>query len=200
MDSLEEKVEVELTVAEERAQFEKEKLSRRQALARIGFQAGAAAIAALTADELLRKVGKEMQRRTKDHKVAQQVAKELSNAGVAFAAPPPCWPGVGPCGNIGNVYNYCRYHFFYYGAPPGGPRPIQPDPAQGAMDACKHCCEAVYGTNGDCNGIYPPGGKVQAISDCQSNCQSRGGTPFDNITSPSPPVLNPCAITPELPM
>lgn len=85
MDSLEEKVEVELTVAEERAQFEKEKLSRRQALARIGFQAGAAAIAALTADELLRKVGKEMQRRTKDHKVAQQVAKELSNAGVANA-------------------------------------------------------------------------------------------------------------------
>ena len=87
MDSLEEKVEVELTVAEERAQFEKEKLSRRQALARIGFQAGAAAIAALTADELLRKVGKEMQRRASDNKVAQQVAKELNNAGVAFAIP-----------------------------------------------------------------------------------------------------------------
>ncbi|WP_395142292.1 hypothetical protein [Armatimonas sp.] len=82
--------EVELTAAEKLAQFEKEKLSRRQALARFGFQAGAAAVAALTADELLRKVGKEMQRRAGDNKVAQQVASEFQNAGLALATPPEC--------------------------------------------------------------------------------------------------------------
>ncbi|WP_395089076.1 hypothetical protein [Armatimonas sp.] len=81
---------VELTAAEKLAQFEKEKLSRRQALARFGFQAGAAAVAALTADDLLRKVGKEMQRRAGDNKIALQVAKEFQEAGIAFATPPTC--------------------------------------------------------------------------------------------------------------
>jgi hypothetical protein len=82
MDNVEK---TELTAAEKLAQMEKEKLTRRQALARFGFQAGAAAVAALTADELLRKVGTEMQRRAGDNRVAQQVAKELNGAGVAFA-------------------------------------------------------------------------------------------------------------------
>ena len=85
MDNVEKMVEGELTAAQKLAQFEKEKLTRRQALAKFGFQAGAAAVAALTADELLRKVGKEMQRRAEDNKVAQQVAKEFQQAGVAFA-------------------------------------------------------------------------------------------------------------------
>lgn len=75
-----------LTLAEKRAKLENEKLTRRQALARFGFQAGAAAVAALTADDLLRKVGEELQRRSGDNKVVQQVAKELNSAGVAFAA------------------------------------------------------------------------------------------------------------------
>ena len=100
MDNVENTVEeVELTAAEKLAQFEKEKLSRRQALARFGFQAGAAAIAALTADELLRKVGKEMQRRAGDNKVAQQVAREFQQAGVANALAIVPDPHVG-AGNI----------------------------------------------------------------------------------------------------
>ncbi|WP_395137584.1 hypothetical protein [Armatimonas sp.] len=94
MDNVENTVEeVELTAAEKLAQFEKEKLSRRQALARFGFQAGAAAVAALTADELLRKVGKEMQRRAGDNKVAQQVAREFQQAGVANAVAAESDPG-----------------------------------------------------------------------------------------------------------
>jgi hypothetical protein len=64
---------------------EKAKLTRRQALARFGFQAGAAAVAALTADDLLRKVGEEMQKRAGDSEVANAVAKEFKNAGVVFA-------------------------------------------------------------------------------------------------------------------
>ncbi len=70
-------------------QIEAERLSRRQALGRIGFLAGAAAVAALTSDELLRKVGAEMQKRAGDSQVANQVAKELRGAGVAMATGQP---------------------------------------------------------------------------------------------------------------
>lgn len=85
MDNVEKVEEVELTAAEKLEQFEKEKLSRRQALAKFGFQAGAALVATLTADDLLRAVGKEMRKRAGDNKVAQQVAKEFQQVGVAFA-------------------------------------------------------------------------------------------------------------------
>lgn len=66
-------------------QIEAEKLSRRAALGRIGFLAGASAVAALTSDELLRKVGAEMQRRAGNNKVVNQVSKELQASGVALA-------------------------------------------------------------------------------------------------------------------
>ena len=92
MDNVEKMVEVELTAAQKLAQFEKEKLTRRQALAKFGFQAGAAAVAALTADDLLRKVGQEMRKRAGDNKVAQQVASEFEKAGVAHAVVVPCAP------------------------------------------------------------------------------------------------------------
>jgi hypothetical protein len=69
--------------------LEREKMTRRQALGRIGFLAGASAVAALTSDELTRLVGKEMQRRAGDSKVVAQVAKEFENAGVASAAGRP---------------------------------------------------------------------------------------------------------------
>lgn len=62
----------------------------------LGFQSGAAA--ALTADDLFRKVGAEMRKRAKDNQVAQQVAKELERAGVAEAAAatgPVQWCGSG---------------------------------------------------------------------------------------------------------
>jgi hypothetical protein len=78
----------EVSSAEKLASLEKAKLTRRQALSKLGFQAGAAAVAALTADELLRKVGQVMQQHAGDNRVAQQVAKEFQQAGVAFAIPP----------------------------------------------------------------------------------------------------------------
>jgi hypothetical protein len=95
-------------------QIEAERLSRRQALGRIGFLAGASAIAALTSDELLRKVGAEMQKRAGDNKVADQVAKELQAAGMANAVGvPPCDPELGfdicpptCCESCSDTYNY----------------------------------------------------------------------------------------------
>jgi hypothetical protein len=164
MDSETSKVEVELTATEKLAQFEKEKLSRRQALARIGFQAGAAAIAALTADELLRKVGKEMQRRAGDNKVAQQVAKEFVNAGVANAVPievpieedgiakEPMPPGLAGCDGV-DTGQYCR--------------------GQGGLHACWDCCDRMYrpdppgpGLAGPCYSPIPTYGRLQ----CRSHC------------------------------
>jgi hypothetical protein len=73
--------------------YERQAMTRRQALGRLGFLAGAAAVAALGVDDLTRLVGKEMERRVGDDKTARKVAQEFSNAGVAFASPsepPPC--------------------------------------------------------------------------------------------------------------
>lgn len=66
-------------------QVEAEALTRRAALGRIGFLAGAAAVAALTSDDLTRLVGRELQKRAGDNKVVEQVAKELQGAGIAIA-------------------------------------------------------------------------------------------------------------------
>jgi hypothetical protein len=158
MDNTEKKVEVELTAAQKLAQMEKEKLTRRQALARFGFQAGAAAVAALTADELLRKVGKDMQRRAGDNKVAQQVAKELSNAGVvsAAAATPFCEnKPSGLAGCLGaDTGPYCRSH-------------------NGNISDCRKCCEDMYAMPT----LVPPalGGPCceflsNRVGICQSSC------------------------------
>jgi hypothetical protein len=76
-------------------QIEAERLSRRQALGRIGFLAGMSAVAALTSDDLLRKVGVEMQKRAGDNKTVNAVAKELQAAGVAQAVVSPCLAACG---------------------------------------------------------------------------------------------------------
>jgi hypothetical protein len=101
-------------------QINAEAMSRRQALGRIGFLAGATAIAALTSDELFRKVGAEMQKRTGDNKVVEQVAKEFRDAGVAFATDPVgttatpdptgCWTPAcdNACNNSGQI-GFCLH-------------------------------------------------------------------------------------------
>lgn len=69
-------------------QIELERLTRRQALRKLGFGAGLSAFMLLGVDDLARMVGAEMQKRAGDNKVAEQVAKEFQNAGIAFAAGP----------------------------------------------------------------------------------------------------------------
>jgi len=85
------------SVEERRAKWEREKLTRRQSLARFGFLAGAAAVAALTTDDLARMVGKELQKRAGDNRIVGQVAKELQAAGIAEAKTTP-----GPCTDFAN--------------------------------------------------------------------------------------------------
>ncbi|MGC4046327.1 MAG: hypothetical protein QM758_21260 [Armatimonas sp.] len=69
-------------------QIETERMNRRQALGRIGFLAGMSAVAAMTSDELLRRVGHEIQKRSSDGQIINAVAKEFQSAGVVLADTP----------------------------------------------------------------------------------------------------------------
>ena len=110
-------------------QIEAEKLSRRQALGRIGFLAGAAAVASLTSDELTRLVGRELQKRSGDNKVVDQVAKELQASGVAGAA------GVAIDCDPQSTGTSC------YGSYPG---------TGSVIGYCNTCCENLYGFGKTC--------------------------------------------------
>ena len=73
-------------VETKRERFERERLSRRQALKRFGMTSAMTAFALFSVDDLARMVGKAMQQRAGDNKVAEQVAQEFQEAGVSFAA------------------------------------------------------------------------------------------------------------------
>lgn len=157
------------TVEERRAQWEAEKLTRRQSLARFGFLAGAACVAALTADELTRKVGEELSKRAGDNQVAQKVASEFKNAGVAFAGAcqTPIWPldeeiyteivNTDFCSDY-YVYRYCSYHF-------------KCTPVNTKTSRCEDCCRKVYWPGSGCAGHY----SSYRISECQRMCRELQG-------------------------
>jgi hypothetical protein len=152
---------VELTAAEKLAQFEKEKLTRRQALARFGFQAGAAAVAALTADDLLRAVGKEMRNRAGDNKVAQQVASEFEKAGMAHAlAIPVCDENGGCTACITALRNYNHQHC-------GGPVQI----CEAKTNNCITMCADV-----NCNPDDEENKNMSAFIACIKECAKSNGT------------------------
>ena len=68
-----------------RAQFEAERMTRRAALRKFGFGAGMAALLALSSDDLARMAAAKLKQHAGDSKVANQVANEFRNAGLAFA-------------------------------------------------------------------------------------------------------------------
>ena len=65
--------------------FEREQLTRRQALRKFGITSAMATFALFSVDDLARMVGKAMQQRAADNKVAEQVAQEFQHAGIALA-------------------------------------------------------------------------------------------------------------------
>ena len=69
--------------------FERERLTRRQALRKFGITAGVATFAMFSVDDLARMVGNAMQQRVGDNKIAGQIAQEFQQAGVAFASVSP---------------------------------------------------------------------------------------------------------------
>jgi hypothetical protein len=127
--------------SEELVAFEQEKMSRRRALGRLGFLAGAAAVAALTSDELLRKVGDKLAQNAGDNKVAQQVAKEFQAAGVALASPSgnPCSGcSTGCTANVGFTCEACAQSCGI-GSKKWVPKQCYSDPS-----TCNTCCQAQY--------------------------------------------------------
>lgn len=73
------------SAAEALKKHEAAKMSRRAVLSKVGLQFGAAALLALSVDDLARKVTATIAARDKDNQVAQAVANEFKNAGIAFA-------------------------------------------------------------------------------------------------------------------
>jgi hypothetical protein len=95
-------------IVEAKSSYEQQAMTRRQALGRLGFLAGAAAVAALSVDDLVRLAGREMEKRAGDNKLARKVAQEFSNAGVALAVPPSACGGPACSGNCsGTARYYC---------------------------------------------------------------------------------------------
>lgn len=68
-----------------RAKFEAARLTRRQALAKFGFGAGAAALLALSSDDIARMAAAKLKQHAGDNQIAHLVANELKDAGVAHA-------------------------------------------------------------------------------------------------------------------
>jgi len=82
-------------VETQRERFERERLSRRQALKRFGMTSAMATFALFSVDDLARMVGKAVEQRAADNKVVEQVAKEFQKAGIAMA-------DLGPGGSNGS--------------------------------------------------------------------------------------------------
>ena len=98
--------------------FERERLSRRQALKRLGMTSAMATFALFSVDDLARMVGKAMQQRAGDNKVAAQIAKEFQQAGVVLAwgdTGSTCWASgqsfnCAGCGAGGATQGTCCSH------------------------------------------------------------------------------------------
>lgn len=165
-------------------QIEAERMSRRQALGRIGFLAGASAVAALTSDELFRKVGAEMQRRAGDNKIADQVAKEFQAAGIALAVETPC-DGCGNCTPSANIVclvcnGGCN--------DTGGANKKRPcKKCSSVSSSCGTCCTNYNSGVVNCTSTYPPPSQenldcmqtvTNGLTSClkNNNCNSNPGT------------------------
>lgn len=109
-------------------QIEQERLTRRQALRKLGFGAGLSAFMLLGVDDLARMVGAEMQKRAGDSKVANQIAKEFQSAGVALAS---------PSGSGGTICDHCCTQYQY--------------DMQGAI---AEYCYCVTHSGSGCKGLY----------------------------------------------
>jgi hypothetical protein len=133
--------------------LERERLSRREALKKIGITSAMATFALFSVDDLARIAGNALQRNSNDNRIAKQLASELRSAGLAFAT------GDSRCGGA-------------YVSPGGGSTPctdLQNGTVSGdaAVNACLACNDSRFcGCNG---GTYPTGDAPPC-----SNCHGTG--------------------------
>lgn len=137
-----------------RKRFEDERMTRREALRRIGLMMGMATFAMLSVDDLARFSAKKLQEHEVSKGIGDSLANEFRSAGVAFAnpsGPPPPDPSGPP-------------------PDPSGGSCDEPNPsgmsAQGAGDSCDSCTHACNVAHKKCSdGCYRPPG-----------CQEGGGS------------------------
>jgi hypothetical protein len=131
--------------------FERERLSRRQALKRLGMTSAMATFALFSVDDLARMVGKAMQQRAADNKVAAQVAQEFQNAGIVMAN--------------GASGAYCQSNY-NCGACPDS-------------TSLGQCCGLNFTSPSNCciNATWP--GTVQSCQNCCSDVTSYGRSGFN---------------------
>ena len=100
--------------------LEREQLSRRAALRKLGYTSVLSVFALFSVDDLARMVGKAMEQKARDSEVAEVVARELQQDGVTSAATTATFP-YGVCNTFQNTgvgcnacnnerYNYCIAH------------------------------------------------------------------------------------------
>lgn len=107
------------TIETPREKFERERLTRRQALKRFGMTSAMATFALFSVDDLARMVGGAMERQARNSKIAAQVAQEFQQAGVAFAGGPTS-PGTSGgvncadcCNHYQNSHDACYSQWCY---------------------------------------------------------------------------------------
>jgi len=93
---------------EARRKFEAEKMTRRAALRKLGITSGMAFFSLFAVDDLARVAIKQMRQNEATHDIAETVAREFQNAGIAFADDPPittggCLPGNGVIAGCGGA-------------------------------------------------------------------------------------------------
>jgi hypothetical protein len=146
--------------------IEREKMTRRAALRKLGFGAGLAVFSLLGVDDLARLVGQRMERMAGDNKVAEQIAKEFQQAGIAFAmGPSGVCLGASDCSTCqNNIRTSCNKACVQNYTFPG-------------------LCElAVSNCASNCAGTVCPGSdnsvsEMLALEQCYDSCISNAGYP-----------------------
>ena len=137
-----------------RKKFEAEKLTRRAALRKFGITSGMAIFGMFAADDLARMVIKKMEQNEATRQIAETVAHEFKNSGIAFAAPQVYVCGASGCsdGQLGFNCGGCP-------TTPGGPATVG---VEGGS-----CAQCVINACGRCFGVNSEGILSQAGLDCQ---------------------------------
>ena len=126
----------------ERERFERERLSRRQALKRFGMTSAMATFAMFSVDDLAHMVGKAMQQRAGDNKLVGRIAREFESAGIAMAVG-PSGPHCQHCCNQ-DLNDHCYCDNTYVQSSPGHQQCSQQ--ASSNFYQCYQANCAAYGT------------------------------------------------------
>ncbi len=139
-------VQADVPVGETKMQkFEREQLSRRAALRKMGYTSALAAFALFGVDDVVRLVGRKMERRAADDRVAEQVAKELQCVGVTLASP---ISSGNPCQDCWTNF-VCAIHLCGCLSPNGV---ATPQCKNNANYSFKHCTNSHCGQSGPVEG------------------------------------------------